>query len=278
MRHLGYLGTNRLPVWSSRWCDTDLRRTCPVDGFHDWVHSILFCVCCLRFCAYLVHTCCEVEFVDSCSVCILKPFDGIALWGGYSWSFSSPQAKHSTKSDVTGDKSVVAIYHSSNARPRIDQRRFLWLTANDEVDHILYDNFTSGYWVRAFVLTRGFMSCGIWECCVTHKQVVRFQELCESCPACESLFCHFWTETGTLWQDHNLPCISSILSTGVTVSSRMVIVAGMTTKSPSAGGSRSPHENLDDHTSTYSKSADVCERPNIPLRYYLHKTVGFHDT
>ena len=28
------------------------------------------------------------------------------------------------------------------------------LTANDEVDHIIYDNFKLGYWVRAFVLTR----------------------------------------------------------------------------------------------------------------------------
>ena len=30
----------------------------------------------------------------------------------------------------------------------------MWLRANDEVDHIIYDNFTLGYWVRAFVLTR----------------------------------------------------------------------------------------------------------------------------
>ena len=28
------------------------------------------------------------------------------------------------------------------------------LKANDEVDHIIYDNFKLGYWVRAFVLKR----------------------------------------------------------------------------------------------------------------------------
>ena len=46
----------------------------------------------------------------------------------------------------------------------------------------MYDDFTSGYWVRAFVLKRGSMLCGMGECCVTNKQVVRFQELCASHP------------------------------------------------------------------------------------------------